>query len=571
MSTNPEDIARKIANLTKSITDTDKKIAQSSAGSVRQDVGSTTLQQARAGKRPEYRNNDGDARTDRAASTAGAGASEASSSASGSERADSSAGGEPDKQPDNDDNFVSYSQTKPTYEPVNAEPSTPERPKSQGSYNAPPSTTGPSGRRIFNPRNIQEPVRVHSRGVESNAASAQATNRVPSTSSRNTDREFGVLLPELTESQRQLLDELVEINGQDSYDSITAGIGKLKRDEFLVLPAGIAITSISAPANVVGKPIAHEGLALTDWGNIYTLNKNVAPAGSDPATFALLRMEAVKAGWVKDLREVRFEQAPAGTEGLMNLVTDLAQIRDKAETLKTAAFLLPLVAEHTFRTMGHHFITSDQASYVQRYTETLKSCLTPEVATLLPPATLFHAALHWVGPGRAREVLMAQLESPAIPDALRIRANAAPAGTAILTTTAAIVDAMASVGLDAAFEQYGNFGLQVISAVTAEVKKSPVKYHKSYFAYGVPAPTAIEASNLAAAKQLAERFAPYAQAFIDTYMREAALGRARAIRKHAEGNPIQLRRAANLFRAITRTNVTSVEDLIRIKLTTNEN
>lgn len=370
---------------------------------------------------------------------------------------------------------------------------------------------------------------------------------------------FDSVLANLTDVQRSLFNELVEINGQDSYDSLTAGIGKLRADEYLVLPLGMAIPSVEAED--VGKPVAHAQLAYTDWAKIYVLNRDAAPSGTDALAFGMLRLEAVKAGWVADMREVRFMEAPR--DALATLTNDMPQLRERCAVLKMAAFLIPLAAEHTFRTMGHHYISSDQANYIQRYTDTFRSCLAPEIAGILPPAVMYHTALHWVGPARSREVLMAQLDSQNIPEALKIRANAAPAGTAILTTSAAIIDAMGAVGLDKLFDRYGDFKLGEIAALTDKIKQNPVKYNKAYFAYRVPKMSAAEASALEKGKKLAEKFAPYAQAFIDTYMRDAALGRARAIKKHADNNPIQHRRASTLFRSFASQKVTSVEALIK--------
>jgi len=374
-----------------------------------------------------------------------------------------------------------------------------------------------------------------------------------------TNRE---LLGSLNEQETALIKELQEINGQDSYDALAAGIGRLRRDEYLVLPVGFSTKRI--PAFAVGHPSAHQHLTLGDWANVYVLNKDSAPTGVDAPTFALLRMEAVKAGWYDGQREVRFALPP--DDALRVLASDLTNLRDKAQLTKEAAFLVPLVAEHVFRTMGHHYITTDAATYTSRYADTFRSCLIPEIATLLPAPILYHAALHWVSPARSREVLTAQLATPHIPDAIRIRYNAAPAGTALLTTTEAILKAMSVVGLVRLFQQYGDMDLDVIVAQTLTVKEDPCKYHKSHFAYNVAAPSRDETIALDIAKTEAERFAPYAQAFINTFMRDAALGRARALKKHADGNPIQLARAANLFRRIARAPVDSVEDLFRANI-----
>jgi len=361
----------------------------------------------------------------------------------------------------------------------------------------------------------------------------------------------------LTQAQNDLLAELEEINGQDSYDALTAGIGKLKRTEYLVLPLGFQAGNV--PARLVGTPAGHAMMTVNDWAQVYVLNKAVTPDGVDAVLFGFLRMEAVKAGWYTDQREVVFN-APAN-DALRVMINDFGTVRDKLDRLKTAAFIVPLVAEHVFRTMGHHFISSDAAAYTERYSSTLKSCLLPDIANLLPPATMFHTALHWISPRRSREVLIAQMGGQTIPDALQIRANAAPAGTAILTTSAAIIDAMDAVGLAAEFQQYGGFDLDLIKRITVTIKSEPTRYHKAYFAYGVNPLNAGEATALEQAKAVAIAFAPYAQGFINTLLRDAALGKAKALAKHANNNPVQLRRASTLFRAITRKEITSVAKL----------
>jgi len=388
------------------------------------------------------------------------------------------------------------------------------------------------------------------------------TTRTPEGNDEAIRAQIGQLPADLTDDQKSLLMELAEINGQDSYDSLAAGIGKLKRDEYLVLPLGLALPTV--PAGYVGKPRAHRHLDINHWAAIYALNKAACPAGADAPRFALLRLEAVKAGWYDGQREVVFREVPDGA--LLTLATDMATLRDQAAVLKTAAFLVPLVAEHVFRTMGHHFISTDAANYSARYSDTFRSCLMPDIPGILPPSVLYHSALHWVSPARSRAVLMAQLGQTQIPDALAIRANAAPAGTAILTTTTAILEAMAAVNLDKLFAQHGGFNVDGMRMVTAVVKSDPCKYHKAYFAYGVAAPQAHELETLEQMKAEAIKFAPFSQAFIEVYMRDAALGRAKALEKHAHGNPIQKKRAMTLFRAISRAPVKSVEDLFKTHL-----
>ena len=225
-----------------------------------------------------------------------------------------------------------------------------------------------------------------------------------------------------------------------------------------------------------------------------------------------------------------------------------------------------MVAEHVFRTYGHHFITNDAVAYAERYAATFQACLLLRLANYPPANLLYHSASHWVNPGRAYDVLGAQLSTPSIPDALRIRYNAAPAGRAIITTTNAIIRAISQPRLSKGFVQHGGFDLNRISGLTTVIKADPPKYHKAYFAYGRADLTLQEKNELEAVKNDAARFAPYSQAFIGTYLRGADLSKAKALAKHANQNPLAMKRASNLFRLLGCDTPKNNEELLRWNL-----
>lgn len=62
-------------------------------------------------------------------------------------------------------------------------------------------------------------------------------------------------------------------------------------------------------------------------------------------------------------------------------------------------------------------------------------------------------------------------------------------------------------------------------------------------------------------KKVGEKFAPVAQAFISAYMAGSDLGAAKALRKHADANPILMRRYEKFFKALVRKEVVSIEAL----------
>lgn len=391
------------------------------------------------------------------------------------------------------------------------------------------------------------------------ASNGYDVNQVVSTS---WSKSFG----EATGAAKTLLEKLLEVNGQDAYDGVSASIGKLNRSHWLQVPKNINLVD-TAP-NMVGQAGAHKYLTPEEWIQVYAANKAVAPVDADPVKFALLRMEAVKCGWLDllNLKEVTRCDGPSVSDALTTFTADAAAVMDALESARALAFLLPLIAEHVFRTMGHHYITEDSATYVERYRATFKACLMPHLANYLIPGVLFHAALHWVSPGRAWAVLRAQLDTQNIPDAIKIRANAAPAGTAIITTTAAVIESLSAVNLKDAFVKHGGMDLDLIATMTAKIKLNPPKYHKAYFAYGIAPITAAERTELEDVKAIAIRFAPYAQAFISTYLQNADLGKARALKKHADQNPIAIKTASNLFRAIAKTQPDSIEALFKTSL-----
>jgi len=197
---------------------------------------------------------------------------------------------------------------------------------------------------------------------------------------------------------------------------------------------------------------------------------------------------------------------------------------------------------------------------------TLKACLGEELFQLLPPATLFHHVLHWVSPARAYNVMNAQISTQTLPDAIVIRANAAPAGWAIITTTAAVIEAMDSANVSEQVKEAFDGDLEDVETAAKNIKGDVRKWHKAYFAYGVPPPTREELDDMEDSKATAISFAPYAQGFIEGTLKDAALGQAQALKKHAELNPVARQRAARFFRQLTRVQVGEVKDLFQTKL-----
>jgi hypothetical protein len=376
--------------------------------------------------------------------------------------------------------------------------------------------------------------------------------------------DFFAGISEINDDQRKLLEELYLANGQDAYDAEAAAVGRLKQEEYLALPNDFECPKV-APVNV-GRANTRSLFRAKDLCAIYFLNKQRAPPNENAVTYAMLRLEAVKMGWVSGQKEIIRVPFTKYKEAITELATDLATVRTQLDKFRLAAFLIPLVCEHTFRTMGHHYITGLATEYHLRYKKTLKSCLAEEIMSLLQPATLFHHVLHWVSPERAFNVLSAQLETRTLPDAMILRATAAPAGWAIVTTTAAVLQAMTSANIYTDIKEEFDADLDTIIQASEVIKRNVRGWHKAYFAYGVAPPPKAALDGMEEAKNIAIAFAPYAQGFIDGTLKDAALGQAQALKKHSELNPVAKARAARFFRNLARTQVTTVEDLFNTEL-----
>lgn len=182
------------------------------------------------------------------------------------------------------------------------------------------------------------------------------------------------------------------------------------------------------------------------------------------------------------------------------------------------------------------------------------------------PSSLYHACLHWVSPGRARAVIEAQKDTAAIPEAIVLRLSAAPAGTALCTTTAAVLESMASCNALAEVKASGVADVELVQTVARKIKTKPHAYHRMAHAFQVAPVSAAEKDELARAKEEAVRLAPICQGYIDALMKNAALGKAKALLKHAEQSPIIRKKAATFFKALGKSPVKSLKSLLTAEL-----
>ncbi|GAA0172042.1 hypothetical protein LIER_25948 [Lithospermum erythrorhizon] len=326
---------------------------------------------------------------------------------------------------------------------------------------------------------------------------------LPETVSQAFNSDGAIL--QASDTIRKLIEDLSEINGQDGYSNKAQALGKLAVADYLVVPSDLE--EFYVPVDEVGSRAAIRRANPLYVFSVYALNKEACTLTDNIAKvkFALLRMEAIKWG-----------------------------------------------CEHVFRTTGHHFLSGLTGGYVGKYEQLIRSCLVPEILNFCDPEILYHKAFHWIGPARVWSVLITILNTDRIPEAIRLRVNAAPAGSALITTTSSVLTAMRSLYL---FDELASMRLCDLDSVIAmndTIKADPPKYHKVTSAYNREPLNEADKAALAVAKQQAEIVSPICKAFVTVFLNRAPLGKQKVLDKPAANNPVLYNRAKRYFQVFNR-------------------
>jgi hypothetical protein len=360
----------------------------------------------------------------------------------------------------------------------------------------------------------------------------------------------------------ELKAELDRINGSDAYSYEGHAAGKLDPGHYLAVPAGLGV----ADPGDVGSAATRARIGLPLFALITAMNVDriKSESAEDRLVGAMLRAGAVSNGWLANQKEV-VEREPTDEEAdkAVELLADRV-FKDRLEDALEVSFLQPLFAECVFRTHGHHYLTHARQDFQERYGRLYAACLAGDLATFAAPDVQYYAALHWVSPGRALEVARALKGEDRLPNAVEVRIDAAPAGFAVLSTTKAVLDAMPDQALRDEIGDAFGVDLDLITEAVAILKAQPERYHIASKAYGVPVLPEEAKRAMDRAKGEAARMAPATQAFIDAVLADGSLGRAQALRKHAENNPAVVAKLQRYFRGKMRAEVSSVSDALKL-------
>lgn len=358
-------------------------------------------------------------------------------------------------------------------------------------------------------------------------------------------------------TNRDLIQFLDEINGMDTYNSKALATGKLDTKHYMMIPQGLA--RVPFDPNTIGKATSVPHYSHAELAQIYALNKAAFGTDERAIKIATLRMMAVRTGWHVGNYEVK--EVPIDADAPRTFETDLSEIQRFTPVAKKLATLLPMVAEIVFRTMGHHYLTGLDSEYSGKYQRIFNACVEPTLTSYLPNADLYHTALHWVSLEHAFAVASTPGNIDWLPRAIVIRTTSAPAGTALVATSVAVLGAMDGAGLKASLESASGLDLKMLEAVVTSIKQNPLKFHTVPSAYNEsPLPGNVR-DELEEAKIVAVKLAPILQGFLDALPNSASLAQARALIKHADINPLMRRRAKVFFREAGTTKAATMGDL----------
>jgi len=365
----------------------------------------------------------------------------------------------------------------------------------------------------------------------------------------------------ITNEDMAYWDTLFSINGKAYYNPEELALGCLKQSEFMLIPSNWEVDLC---------PIEHVGAGLTKFtpsmatiGGVYVLAKEQAKElnmrADDQIKWAVLRMEAYKAGWYDRQKFTAYKKLPAGYMSSMR--ADYDDILKYANQAYTLCAFLPYMCEYYFRSFGSAYTATNSGEYIQKATTLATSANINDCLAYMSSDILHGKVLAWVGVKRPMEVLRNAIAFERVPHPFQLRAYASPAGQALITSSIAVIDSIESSGWWSQIKRVGGYNDDLLVEVGNEITSDPWRYHVYCAAYGLPALDQAELKRVDDAKKVAARFAPLLQAYIQTLMQGSQLAGIKSIKKHAMNNPQMVKSCSSLFKTVVRAKFKNLEEV----------
>jgi hypothetical protein len=346
----------------------------------------------------------------------------------------------------------------------------------------------------------------------------------------------------LSDDQRnQLLKELTYLNGEHLYEAINSSAGWLPEKEYFVCPRYIAEKYGVENVEDVGdeKEIPLEELILIVAMNYERLNHLDA---DNRMKVAFIRAELMTRGVINKQGKAFFvrhdeiefsDHSPA--DDVFEAVTKYfgdASKGDERRKLAELSVIAPAMASIEFLKTNHHYVES--ADYRQAYDRHFKSAVKMELSNLLPYALLFHTAIHWIGPAGMFYYAKKMEIKSALPDGIVLKLRTGPAGSALITTSSAILKNMEILPFYNDMREAHGIRIDKVRTMAERILADPLPFHLHAELFGKPKWR--DSEEFKEAYEAAAQLSPFTQAFLEVFARGSPLAEAKAINKHAAEN-----------------------------------
>jgi hypothetical protein len=350
------------------------------------------------------------------------------------------------------------------------------------------------------------------------------------------------------EDYYEVWEQLNDVNGQPFYDAEANAIGAIPKFLYMYIP--VNWKSIVREAKKVGASSLGLEQSIAVIAGVYALAKEqwTGTNEDEKIKWATLRMEAFKAGWFDNQKYCTRKVAPKNS--LKVLKADWPKVKGYIQHAWSLCAFIPFLNEFCFRSYGSCYSPANSAEYMTRAEKFMRSSLTIADLGYMKPDTLYGPAFGWIGMKRVKEVLISGNEY--VPNVFLIRANSAPAGQAIITSTVQVIKSLQSANWWDPIKEIGGYDDTVILDVAGKICKDPWKYHQMSHIYGCAPLIDTEKGDVLVARDFAARVAPIMQAYLATVMKNTDLGKIKALSKVADGNAFLYMRMRSMFLGVQR-------------------
>lgn len=341
----------------------------------------------------------------------------------------------------------------------------------------------------------------------------------------------------------RLTKELAEFNGDLFYYSIEAGSTWLPEKEFMVIPRDIAMRHTVDTVSNVGTGAT---LSSIEFLQIVALNydklAHLADKKNDRLYCSIIRAlilsrkvlnSSGKAFSVRhdEIELVDHDASEDAFRAVSSFISD-PNNKDTFDALATLSILAPVMATIQFVKTGHHYI--DEVAYKNAYDRHFRSAVRSNIKDLVSYSTLFHTAIHWMGPNAMYHYSLTMKRYGASTDGLAIKLQVAPAGSAPITTSVAIFRAMRALPFWVDFYDVHGKYVDLITSASDKILSDPLSYHKRCDLFEKESLTNTEEYKLA--MEAATILSPFTQGFVNILASESPLAGQKTLIKRAEEN-----------------------------------